>query len=129
MLHSADVYVCPIRFGGGVKSKILEAIHAGCAIVSTSTGLQGLEAAAACGGVGSRHRHRLAAGIAALLSDRRLRDDVRARAAAAAADLVTWTEATAQLDAAWSAMLRPARRRRADPTGLTDTFDRIRLIG
>ena len=38
----ADVVVCPLRIGGGVKVKVLEALYSGKAIVSTSVGAQGL---------------------------------------------------------------------------------------
>ena len=38
----ADVVVCPLRIGGGVKVKVLEALDFGKAIVSTSIGVQGL---------------------------------------------------------------------------------------
>lgn len=38
----ADVVVCPLRIGGGIKVKVLEALNAGKAIVSTSIGAQGL---------------------------------------------------------------------------------------
>ena len=41
--HAAHVVVCPLRIGGGVKLKILEALSAGKAIVSTSIGAQGLD--------------------------------------------------------------------------------------
>ena len=40
---AADVVVCPLRIGGGVKVKVLEALNAGKAIVSTSIGVQGLD--------------------------------------------------------------------------------------
>jgi polysaccharide biosynthesis protein PslH len=40
--RTADVVVCPLRIGGGVKVKVLEALHAGKAIVSTPVGAQGL---------------------------------------------------------------------------------------
>ena len=39
----ANVVVCPLRIGGGVKVKVLEALKAGKAIVSTSIGAQGLD--------------------------------------------------------------------------------------
>lgn len=42
-LAHADVVVCPLRVGGGIKVKILEALKAGKAIVSTSVGAQGIE--------------------------------------------------------------------------------------
>jgi glycosyltransferase involved in cell wall biosynthesis len=35
--------VCPLRIGGGVKVKVLEALGFGKAIVSTSVGAQGLD--------------------------------------------------------------------------------------
>jgi len=40
---AAQVVVCPLRIGGGIKVKILEALKAGNAIVSTSVGAQGLD--------------------------------------------------------------------------------------
>jgi glycosyltransferase involved in cell wall biosynthesis len=39
----ADVVVCPLRIGGGIKVKVLEALAHGKAIVSTSIGAQGLD--------------------------------------------------------------------------------------
>jgi glycosyltransferase involved in cell wall biosynthesis len=40
---AANVVICPLRIGGGIKVKILEALNAGKAIVSTSIGAQGLD--------------------------------------------------------------------------------------
>ena len=40
---AANVVICPLRIGGGIKVKILEAINAGKAIVSTSIGAQALD--------------------------------------------------------------------------------------
>ena len=37
----ADLVVLPLRYGGGVKVKLLEAISYGCAIVTTSVGAEG----------------------------------------------------------------------------------------
>jgi glycosyltransferase involved in cell wall biosynthesis len=39
----ANVVVCPLRIGGGVKVKVLEALSFGKAIVSTPVGAQGLD--------------------------------------------------------------------------------------
>jgi glycosyltransferase involved in cell wall biosynthesis len=41
--RAADIVICPLRIGGGIKVKILEALNAGKAIVSTSVGAQGLD--------------------------------------------------------------------------------------
>lgn len=40
----ATLFICPLRFGGGIKTKILEALYASKAIVTTSIGLQGISA-------------------------------------------------------------------------------------
>lgn len=37
----SDVFICPLRIGGGIKVKMLEAIFFGKAIVSTNVGAQG----------------------------------------------------------------------------------------
>ena len=42
-LHSASVYVAPLRMGSGTRLKLLQAMAAGCAIVSTTVGAQGLD--------------------------------------------------------------------------------------
>ena len=41
-LHSATLYVVPLRMGSGTRLKILEAMAAGCAVVSTLVGASGL---------------------------------------------------------------------------------------
>jgi glycosyltransferase involved in cell wall biosynthesis len=42
-LHSCTVYVAPLRTGGGTRLKLLQAMAARCAIVSTSVGAMGLD--------------------------------------------------------------------------------------
>jgi len=41
--RSAEVFVCPLLSGAGVKNKILEALSAGLPIVTTSLGIDGIE--------------------------------------------------------------------------------------
>ncbi len=41
-LHAAAIYVVPLRMGSGTRLKLLQAMAAGRAIVSTTTGAQGL---------------------------------------------------------------------------------------
>ncbi len=40
---SADVYVVPMRMGGGVRLKVLQAMAMGCAVVSTPMGAEGID--------------------------------------------------------------------------------------
>ena len=42
-IDKAEVYICPIRDGGGTKLKLLDAMSMGKAIVTTSIGTEGLE--------------------------------------------------------------------------------------
>ncbi len=41
-LRTEDIYVCPLRVGAGVRNKLLEAMAAGMAIVSTTLGPEGM---------------------------------------------------------------------------------------
>ena len=43
-LHAATVYVAPHFTGAGTRTKLLEAMAAGCAIVTTSIGIEGIKA-------------------------------------------------------------------------------------
>jgi sugar transferase (PEP-CTERM/EpsH1 system associated) len=43
-LHSASVYVAPLRMGSGTRLKILEAMAAGCAVVATNIAVSGMRA-------------------------------------------------------------------------------------
>ena len=40
--RACDVFVCPLRVGTGIKNKLMEALASGCAIVSTTVGIEGL---------------------------------------------------------------------------------------
>jgi glycosyltransferase involved in cell wall biosynthesis len=96
-LDRATVVVCPLRVGGGVKVKVLEALQRGKATVTTSVGAQGL-------GEGARTALRVAddaAGFAAhvveLLVHSRERRALARRARSFAATLPTWADAAAAL--------------------------------
>ena len=43
-LHSHAVFVHPHKGGSGIQNKLLEAMAAGCAVVTTQSGLQGIKA-------------------------------------------------------------------------------------
>jgi glycosyltransferase involved in cell wall biosynthesis len=45
-VHRSDVFVIPLRVGGGTRIKAYEAMAMGCAVVSTSIGIEGLPVAA-----------------------------------------------------------------------------------
>jgi polysaccharide biosynthesis protein PslH len=105
-LDAADVVICPLRYGGGVKVKMLEALRAGKAIVSTDIGCQGLSlpedavARAVSGDCFAR-------AVVALLTDPQRR--ARAGHAAAAVQLPTWDDAAEALAACWRLATRRSR--------------------
>jgi GT2 family glycosyltransferase/glycosyltransferase involved in cell wall biosynthesis len=78
--RQARVAVVPLRFGAGVKSKVIEAMHHGIPLVTTPTGAQGLENLDSVVPV-SEDATRLAADIVTLL-----KDDAKWRAVAAAGE-------------------------------------------
>lgn len=101
-LDAAEVVVCPLRIGGGVKVKILEALARGCAIVTTPVGMQGLrylpgDAVMECQDLGA-----VTEACAMLLGSPARREHFRARAAHAALSLPTWEQAASELGSAWT---------------------------
>lgn len=42
-LRAADVYVCPLRLGSGMRTRAIEALACGCAMVTTPEGVVGIE--------------------------------------------------------------------------------------
>jgi polysaccharide biosynthesis protein PslH len=90
----ADVVVCPLRIGGGIKIKILEALNAGKAIVSTSVGAQGLDLStykAVKVADGVTH---FAQSVVRLLQHPEERVKLEREAMAYARDLPTWDQAS-----------------------------------
>jgi glycosyltransferase involved in cell wall biosynthesis len=113
-LDAADVVVCPLRIGGGVKLKTIEALRRGKAIVSTHVGAQGLDRAARRALVIADDPREFADAVANLLArrDHRLRRE--AQAARVAAPLPTWDGAAAALGSIYDELLdRAAVRERA----------------
>jgi glycosyltransferase involved in cell wall biosynthesis len=113
-MHQAQIVVCPLRVGGGVKVKVLEALGAGKPLVSTSVGMQGL---------GNLAHERIPAALddeqfvskcVQLLNNSRARRARREAAVDVAASLPTWDDAAQAQFAAWetTARLRGTRSRR-----------------
>lgn len=92
-LAKATVVVCPLRVGGGVKVKMLEALGYGKAIVSSTVGVQGLGASVADAVVVADQAPAMASATVDLLRDAPRRHRLEAAAAAHAASLPTWDAA------------------------------------
>jgi polysaccharide biosynthesis protein PslH len=103
-LDAAQVVVCPLTVGGGVKVKVLEALARGCAIVATPIALQGLrhllpDAVVECADLSA-----FADACVRLLGSPSEQERQRARAAQAARYLPSWDLAADVVADAWTEM-------------------------
>ena len=100
-LDGADAVVCPLRIGGGIKVKMLEALSLGKAIVATSVAAQGIpDAHQACAIADDAAT--FADAVVMMLTDADLRRAYEARAERAAAAMPTWDAAAADLMACYA---------------------------
>jgi glycosyltransferase involved in cell wall biosynthesis len=110
-LHAATLLLAPIRLGAGTRTKILEAMAAGLAVVTTPTGLEGIEAVA--------EEHVRVADTPGALAREALdllaRPEARRRLAAAARRLVEtrydWPRCLAPLEGLYAPLLGAGARR------------------
>lgn len=76
-LESSAVSIAPLRFGGGMKGKIGEAMSFGLPVVTTSTGIEGFGLVAGQDALVGDTPAEFAAHVVCLLRDHALRDRVR----------------------------------------------------
>lgn len=103
-LDAAQVVVCPLTVGGGVKVKVLEALARGCAVVATPIALQGLLHLPPGAVVECADAPAVAAACVRFLASPQQRERQRARAAQASQHLPSWDLAADALADAWSEM-------------------------
>jgi polysaccharide biosynthesis protein PslH len=106
-LDAADVIACPLRIGGGIKVKAIEALRRGKALVSTSVGVQGLDGATRAAVAVADEPEAFAAQLVRLLRDEAARAELERRAERAATRLPTWADAAQSLAAAYDDLLVP----------------------
>jgi glycosyltransferase involved in cell wall biosynthesis len=104
-LDAAEVVLCPLRIGGGVKVKTIEALRRGKAIVSTRVGAQGLGHEARAALEIADQPERFAAAAAALLRDPVRRAERERLALRAGAALPSWDQAADALAGAYEELL------------------------
>lgn len=114
-LDRADVVLCPLRIGGGIKVKAIEALRRGRPVVSTPIGAQGLTGAAREAVEIAADPAGLAAATIRLLRDPERRAELSRRARTAAARLPSWDVAAAALTDVYAQLAtapahEPARR-------------------
>jgi glycosyltransferase involved in cell wall biosynthesis len=108
-LDAATVIVCPLRIGGGIKVKAIEALRRGKAIVSTPVGAQGLDGPARAALAIAEDDAKFASHVVSLLLDPGERGRRERRAATAARALPSWDDGAAALTAAYGELLEEHR--------------------
>jgi glycosyltransferase involved in cell wall biosynthesis len=104
-LARAEVVICPLREGGGMKAKVVEALSLGKAVVTTSIGAQGFGPQASEAMRIEDRPAALARATIDLLRDEVGRRNLEARARRLAASLPTWEEAAEALAACYGDLL------------------------
>ncbi|MCC8243020.1 glycosyltransferase [Saccharothrix luteola] len=113
-LAAADVFLAPLRIGGGVKVKILEALAAGCAVVTTPIGAQGLPDEARAAMVVAEDDQGTIDGTVRLLRSEEQRRSLEAATREAVRSLPGWGQASRLLRDGWLAMLDRVRTKAED---------------
>ena len=107
VLDTADVVLCPLRIGGGIKVKMIEALRRECIVVTTSIGAQGIHGALRRGlAIGDSAR--AFADHVIRLCDPAERAAVRKQLAAASRETPRWQDSYRRLSALWREVSVPA---------------------
>lgn len=94
----ASVYVVPMRMGGGVRLKVLQAMAMGCAVVSTPMGADGISVRAGTDMMLARSPGDFAAATLALLGNEDLRARLGRSARERVSNLYAWDNLLPLLD-------------------------------
>jgi glycosyltransferase involved in cell wall biosynthesis len=115
-VHAAAVSIVPLRFAGGVRLKILEAMALGSAIVSTGIGAEGLGLADGEELLLADRPEEFAAATIRLLEHPGLRAELGRRARRAAVERFSWSRSARALERVYEkALARPPAGGRAGP--------------
>ena len=100
-LCDADVAVCPLRVGGGIKVKVIEALVTGLPVVTTPVGAQGLPVGLGVPTVVAPDPRALAKAVIDVLSDPNARAHSQDAASGVTRILPSWDDAASRLRQAY----------------------------
>lgn len=106
LLRRADVVAVPARVADGGCLPVLEALHAGRAVVASSPALRGLGDNARQAVVVCDEPQTFSAAVGRLLKDRRAREAQQQLASRATQGLPTWDESAVLVDKLWQEVAR-----------------------
>ncbi len=101
-LDRADIVVCPLRWGGGVKVKVMEALRRACLLVSTETGGTGIPDDLRSAGCYADDAAAFAGHVIRLCSDPVERHQRRSQLIANRHMAPTWEDSSIQTMRLWS---------------------------
>lgn len=105
--RSIDVMVCPLRIGGGVKVKMIEALRSGALAVTTSIGVEGLHPSVRSAIMCADSADDFVAATVRMCTDEPLRLMKQIRLAKVQDDLPTWAQVAATLHEHWLRVSQP----------------------
>jgi len=97
-LAKAQVFVCPVRMGTGMRGKVLEAMAAGVPVVATSLAVEGITVQTGDNCFLADNPDIIARYTNLLLSDKVLRDEMAQRARSMVSDRFSWNSIGNSLD-------------------------------
>jgi glycosyltransferase involved in cell wall biosynthesis len=104
-LHAATVYVAPHFTGAGTRTKLLEAMGAGLPIVTTSIGIEGIDAKRGHDALLADDPSALVEAVLRLLGDTAARDRLGAGARRLAEERYDWSRCLAPLATLYAELL------------------------
>jgi glycosyltransferase involved in cell wall biosynthesis len=97
-LMACKVYVCPMQFGSGIKTKLLEAMSMGLPVVTSSTGAENIDAVDGTDFIITDEPRKFAEEVLALLSDEKKAQRLSGNAIRYINNNWTWKRAKAEFE-------------------------------
>lgn len=97
-LHRAQIFVCPVRLGYGMRGKILEAMSARLAVVSTVLGVEGLPAQSGNNCLLADDPELMGHAINLLLEDPQLRRKIAENGQVMVRERFSWAQSLARME-------------------------------
>lgn len=98
--YRAGIYVCPLRYGAGMKNKLLSAMAMGIPVVATSLSLEGIDVMPGKDVLVADAPDAFAHEVIRLLSDPLLYQQLRERSLAIVREKYSWKKVVSQLESA-----------------------------